>query len=82
MHLVMPFGSPGSELVVLNIDSLWSGGPFENSVSFRPIPFHMHAHFETVIYRRKPNRREIKIPAWNTAMDLPKWNRQYVELNV
>ncbi|KAE8443166.1 hypothetical protein EG329_002264 [Mollisiaceae sp. DMI_Dod_QoI] len=31
MHLVMPFGSPGSELVVLNIDSLWSGGPFENS---------------------------------------------------
>ncbi|CZR63683.1 related to Alpha-fucosidase A [Phialocephala subalpina] len=27
----MPFGSPGAESVVLNIDSLWSGGPFENS---------------------------------------------------
>ncbi|TVY84088.1 putative alpha-fucosidase A, partial [Lachnellula suecica] len=27
----MPFGDPGTEKVVLNIDSLWSGGPFENS---------------------------------------------------
>lgn len=29
----MPFGSPGSEQVNLNIDSLWWGGPFESSVS-------------------------------------------------
>ncbi|PQE28907.1 Alpha-fucosidase A protein [Rutstroemia sp. NJR-2017a BBW] len=29
----MPFGSPGADQVNLNIDSLWSGGPFENSVS-------------------------------------------------
>ncbi|OBT77210.1 hypothetical protein VF21_04030 [Pseudogymnoascus sp. 05NY08] len=27
----MPFGPPGAEKVVLNIDSLWSGGPFESS---------------------------------------------------
>ncbi|KAL9107303.1 MAG: hypothetical protein Q9227_007755 [Pyrenula ochraceoflavens] len=27
----MPFGLPGSEKVNLNIDSLWSGGPFENT---------------------------------------------------
>ncbi|KUJ08343.1 uncharacterized protein LY89DRAFT_789144 [Mollisia scopiformis] len=27
----MPFGPPGDESLVLNIDSLWSGGPFENS---------------------------------------------------
>ncbi|KAF8854293.1 glycoside hydrolase family 95 protein-like protein [Acephala macrosclerotiorum] len=27
----MPFGSPGAESIVLNIDSLWSGGPFESS---------------------------------------------------
>ncbi|KAL5314437.1 hypothetical protein ACEPPN_017077 [Leptodophora sp. 'Broadleaf-Isolate-01'] len=27
----MPFGSPGSEQVNLNIDSLWWGGPFESS---------------------------------------------------
>ncbi|PQE31682.1 glycoside hydrolase family 95 protein [Rutstroemia sp. NJR-2017a WRK4] len=27
----MPFGSPGADQVNLNIDSLWSGGPFENS---------------------------------------------------
>lgn len=29
----MPFGPPGAEKVVLNIDSLWSGGPFKSSVS-------------------------------------------------
>lgn len=33
VFLAMPFGNPGSEKVVLNIDSLWSGGPFENAVS-------------------------------------------------
>lgn len=27
----MPFGSPGKEKVNLNLDSLWSGGPFEVS---------------------------------------------------
>ncbi|KFY20092.1 hypothetical protein V491_03997 [Pseudogymnoascus sp. VKM F-3775] len=27
----MPFGPPGAEKVVLNIDSLWSGGPFKSS---------------------------------------------------
>lgn len=26
----IPFGSPGAEKVMLNIDSLWSGGPFES----------------------------------------------------
>jgi alpha-L-fucosidase 2 len=30
----MPFSAPGAEKVVLNIDSLWSGGPFQSSVSF------------------------------------------------
>lgn len=29
----IPFGQPGSEKVNLNIDSLWSGGPFESNVS-------------------------------------------------
>ena len=24
----MPYGSPGTEVINLNIDSLWSGGPF------------------------------------------------------
>ncbi len=28
----MPFGTPGKESLALNIDSLWSGGPFESSV--------------------------------------------------
>ncbi|KAI3393150.1 hypothetical protein diail_4675 [Diaporthe ilicicola] len=27
----IPFGPPGSETLVLNLDSLWSGGPFESS---------------------------------------------------
>ncbi|KAH7407236.1 Six-hairpin glycosidase-like protein [Cadophora sp. MPI-SDFR-AT-0126] len=27
----MPFGVPGSEKVIFNVDSLWSGGPFEIS---------------------------------------------------
>ncbi|KAK4235693.1 Six-hairpin glycosidase-like protein [Achaetomium macrosporum] len=27
----IPFGAPGLEKIVLNIDSLWSGGPFENT---------------------------------------------------
>ncbi|KUI72100.1 Alpha-fucosidase A [Cytospora mali] len=26
----IPFGPPGEETIVLNLDSLWSGGPFEN----------------------------------------------------
>lgn len=30
---VMPFGSPGSEKIVINIDSLWSGGPYSADVS-------------------------------------------------
>ncbi len=29
------FGSPGADKVVMNIDSLWIGGPFENSVRKR-----------------------------------------------
>lgn len=29
----MPFGQPGQEKLSLNIDSLWSGGPFESNVS-------------------------------------------------
>lgn len=28
----MPFGSAGSEVLNLNVDSLWSGGPFEAAV--------------------------------------------------
>lgn len=28
----IPFGVPGSEKLNLNLDSLWSGGPFENTV--------------------------------------------------
>lgn len=29
----MPFGQPGQEKLNMNIDSLWSGGPFEATVS-------------------------------------------------
>lgn len=29
----MPLGAVGSDYVNLNVDSLWTGGPFENSVS-------------------------------------------------
>lgn len=29
----MPFGPAGSETITLNLDRLWSGGPFEASVS-------------------------------------------------
>lgn len=28
----MPLGAAGSDYVNLNVDSLWTGGPFENSV--------------------------------------------------
>lgn len=28
---LLPFGNPGAEKLNLNIDSLWSGGPFENA---------------------------------------------------
>ncbi|OAG09857.1 glycoside hydrolase family 95 protein-like protein [Paraphaeosphaeria sporulosa] len=27
----MPFGSPGNEKIILNVDSLWSGGPFAST---------------------------------------------------
>lgn len=28
----MPFGAPGAEKLIVNVDSLWSGGPFSVSV--------------------------------------------------
>jgi alpha-L-fucosidase 2 len=31
LSIVLPFGNPGHEKLGLNVDSLWSGGPFENS---------------------------------------------------
>ena len=31
-NVAMPAGAPGNEQFVLNVDSLWSGGPFENAV--------------------------------------------------
>jgi alpha-L-fucosidase 2 len=31
LSVVLPFGTPGYEKLSLNVDSLWSGGPFENS---------------------------------------------------
>lgn len=30
--LAMPLGGVGTDYVNLNVDSLWTGGPFENSV--------------------------------------------------
>jgi hypothetical protein len=32
LGIAIPFGQPGQEKINLNIDSLWSGGPFESSV--------------------------------------------------
>lgn len=31
--IAIPFGPPGLEKVSLNVDSLWTGGPFDTSVS-------------------------------------------------
>ena len=39
MGIAMPFGNPGSESINLNVDSLWSGGPFECSVGPREASF-------------------------------------------
>jgi len=30
--VAMPFGAPGFDKVNLNVDSLWSGGPFQSDV--------------------------------------------------
>ncbi len=41
-HLaVMPFGVAGAETLNLNIDSLWSGGPFEAAVSKKSASVHV-----------------------------------------
>lgn len=32
--VAMPIGPPGHETLVLNVDSLWDGGPFETSVGY------------------------------------------------
>lgn len=37
--VAMPIGPPGHETLVLNVDSLWYGGPFETSVRYL-YPFH------------------------------------------
>lgn len=34
----MPLGAVGSDYVNLNVDSLWTGGPFENSVRLIKFP--------------------------------------------
>lgn len=36
--IAMPLGAVGSDYVNLNIDSLWTGGPFENSVRLIKFP--------------------------------------------
>jgi hypothetical protein len=41
----MPFGPPGKVSLVLNIDSLWSGGLFENSVGTCSILYHITYSF-------------------------------------
>jgi hypothetical protein len=40
----MPLGGVGSDYVNLNVDSLWTGGPFENSVIFT----RYHIYLDTV----------------------------------
>lgn len=32
--VVMPIGPPGNEKLVLNVDALWHGGPFETAVGY------------------------------------------------
>jgi alpha-L-fucosidase 2 len=45
----MPAGSPGSEFVTINLDSLWAGGPFENASYSGGNPPDDRSHFLTGI---------------------------------
>lgn len=41
----MPAGDPGSELITVNLDSLWTGGPFENESYSGGNPPNDRSHF-------------------------------------
>ena len=46
---VLPFGPAGSETLNLNIDSLWSGGPFESTVSPKSTRYSLAMVFSLLI---------------------------------
>lgn len=46
--LAMPLGGVGSDYVNLNIDSLWSGGPFENLVRQTKTPSYLRKRHRIV----------------------------------
>lgn len=45
----MPAGNPGSEFITINLDSLWTGGPFENASYSGGNPPDDRSHFLTGI---------------------------------
>jgi hypothetical protein len=56
MRQAMPLGPPGAEKVVLNIDSLWSGGPFETAVSWSRVSCKNWAeNLSSELHGREPN---------------------------
>lgn len=70
--VAMPFGLPGADKVNLNVDSLWSGGPFMSDVSCSPeIEI---AKTVADIQRGQPHDREVIIPSRDPRSYLSKWN--------
>ena len=62
----MPVGPPGDEKLVLNVDSLWTGGPFEKSVGdcgFLLLP-------QTLILISRVTQEEIQLRTCQAP-----WNR-------
>jgi hypothetical protein len=62
----MSFGSPGAEKVVINVDSLWSGGPFESTVSIYGSRLTCVKTFGTDLHWRQPNQRSQFVSTWNS----------------
>lgn len=78
IYIAIPFGPPGAETLVLNLDSLWYGGPFEFSVNAVFVNV-----FNRSIYLRcielfwwQPDGACISIFTRHTAVDISEWHRQ------
>jgi alpha-L-fucosidase 2 len=65
--LAMPLGAVGYDYVNLNVDSLWSGGPFENAVRFKKLtehPDYIYGHFLMATRAMLAVTRQVPFCPW------------------
>lgn len=71
---VLPFSDGGTEKLSLNIDSLWSGGPFQASVSFTLAFQTLRALIQAELHRGESYDPEIRVPTGDPRLGVAEWN--------